>query len=72
MAVSASYIPQIIAQSLDQLSSFIPVKLTTKNYFIWKEQIPSVLEGQRIDSHILDEPPCMPSNDTKRNESYIS
>lgn len=47
------------AQILHQLLSFTSIKLYTENYLIWnwKRQIQSIMQGQRIEIHILDEPP---------------
>lgn len=64
-----TYTSRIPAQTLHKLSTSISIKQTTSNYLIWKEQLQS-MEGQSIESHIINEPPLISTDDDKINGSY--
>lgn len=70
--ISTIYTFKINAQIIHRLSTFTSVKLNTTNYFMWIEQIQSIMEGQGIECHIFNEPPYSPFNDDKVNDSYVS
>lgn len=61
--------------TLHQLFSFIFVKLTIKNFLIWKEQLQLIDLGRKVKvlkSHIFYERPCQFSEGTKANEDFTS
>lgn len=39
---------------------------------MWKEHIESIIAGQGIVSHILDDPPSLDSDSSKPTDQYLS